>query len=203
MLKEDRSNLYKLSLKGDNYTIIIVVTLGLWLVLDYIYAFFDMRDIYLHQIPFLITLIIAPRVQMYNDCLTEKGKTEIEHENIILNINDYEKLQFWLRNFYKHFIRILKIGYIDVSLNSLLFYTNKKLADSKEIMIRIQNIKRWMEKERKNHDIINVLKEIVPDNEIKPVKEISKYEYYIKNAQTFINFLIVIILFLREVLKLF
>ena len=137
----------------------------------------------------------------FGSAITDSGETRIAFEALFSNLNNFNQRQKWLERIFGKLEEKLKKGNMKVSTDKLIYYCNLKLMNSKDIKNGLRDIEHWMLGER-IENIVNSIKQIIPEEEIKPIEKISLLDRFFQipsdvRKYLFLAIIIVIIVVLK------
>lgn len=137
----------------------------------------------------------------FGRAITPLGEIRIAFEALFSNINNFNQRQKWLERIFRKLEKELKKGNIKVSSEKLVYYCNVKLMKSEDIKNNLRDIERWMLREQ-TESIVNSIKQIIPEEEIKPIEKISLLDRFFQipsdvRKYLFLAIIVVIIVLLK------
>jgi len=104
----------------------------------------------------------------FSYAISVSGEIRIIFNELVLNLNNFDKRQKWLKRFFEKLKGKMKKGNMKVTTDKLIYYSNMKLLNSEEIQKNLRELGRWMLGE-KIENVMNSIHMIIPENEIKPI----------------------------------
>ena len=130
----------------------------------------------------------------FGSAITDSGEIRITFEALFSNINNFNQRQKWLKKIFGELEEKLKKGNMKVSSDKLIYYCNLKLMNSEDIKNNLRDIERWMLGEQ-IENVVNSIKQIIPEEEIKPIEKISLLDRFFQIPPDFRKALYIAIIF--------
>jgi len=179
--------------------LVVICFLTLFLLLAVPIEIYDFTRIFV--LFFSFYLLYAPFFLMLASAITDSGEIRIVFEVFFSNINNFKQRQKWMKKFFKKLEEKLKKANMKVSSDKLIYHCNFKLMKSESIENNLKDIERWMLGEQ-IENIDNSIKQIIPEEEIKPLEKIALLDRFLQipsdvRKYLFVAIIVVIIVVLK------
>jgi hypothetical protein len=154
---------YIIAIFGVSFFIIGLLSIHASLVLFSVGLFFNCFPIFL----------------IFSEPMTYAGEIRLLFELLLVNLNNYENRQPYLRTISKKLENQLKIANVKVPYYEFIYHFNKELLKGTDIWNDLRNIESWMIDKR--NPCFDSLKKIYPEDKLEPCKRYPLSRQLVQN----------------------
>lgn len=126
-----------------------------------------------------ILLIYVPFVVVFIDSFSSNGKIRVEFIELYNNFNAFEERQIWIKKILTRVVKLLRLGNIDVDYEKFIYHLNMKIMNSEEIARgHLGTFEQWLYSNINDEDFMSSLQDIIPSDEISPLKKRQLNTYF-------------------------
>ncbi|MFX1508594.1 MAG: hypothetical protein ACFFDC_21130 [Promethearchaeota archaeon] len=124
---------------------------------------------------------------LFGTAVSKSGEIRISFEALFSRINNFDQRQKWSKKVFELLEGILERGNVKVSSDKLLYHFNLKLMNSEDIQKDLRDIECWM-LGKQTKKIVNSIKQIIPEDEIKPIEKTSLLDRFLQIPSDYIKY---------------